>query len=580
MRALSPATHPMRRRTAIAVSVAVLLAVLPFGSARANSTFTFYGSGWGHGVGMSQWGGYGLALDGWTHEQILSHYYTGATIGAPPISPKRIRVGILQGAKTVSLEAESGKVDLRVGSPNAGKGSLIGSIPAGATWTVKPNGARFEVLNANGQPVGGKLWGGTGRHLFARYAPFKSRVFVSQTGHTYNRGWIELNVYVGTGGYSLRLIASVPPQQYLYGVAEVYSGWPEEILRAQSIAARTFALRRVKLLGQHRVGCNCAVVASTSDQVYHGYDKEGGSFGERWVAAVNATAGKGLLHSGALILSVYHATSGGHTEDVENVWGGEALPYLRGVCDPGDWTASNPYNEWEVTMTGAVAGNKVAAYTGEDIGNVTEFTGIVRGVSGRVKSIVAVGTSGQATLTGPGLRTALGLRESKVWINSNRNITGVIRTKYDALNCAPGLATSPQTSVVGGLRQRFEDGAIYRNTTRAVTRWLHGPLYDKYLQVGEMDGLMGMPRSGVLNVKAVQGATRSRFEGGYIYHSDQTGAHALHGPVLDHYLGHGGAGGALGLPTSDVVQLEDGTDSATFQGGMVACSADGTCTQS
>jgi SpoIID/LytB domain protein len=570
----------MRRRLVLAVSLAAVLAVLPAGPARAQTTFTFFGSGWGHGVGMSQWGGYGLALDGWAGKDILTHFYSGVVVGSSPVNPQRIRVGILQGAQAVGVEALEGKVQVRIGSQNPAKGTLIGTIPSGAEWTIRESGVQYEVTDGHGELVGGQLWGGTDQHLFLRYVPFGSRVHLSQAGHAYSRGWIELNLYASGSGHALRLIAVVPSEQYLYGVAEVYSGWPDQILRAQAIAARTFAMRRVELLGQHRPGCNCAVMASTLDQVYHGHDKEGGTLGERWVAAVDATSGETLLYESDLILSVYHATSGGHTENVENVWGGEALPYLRGVCDPGDWTPANPYNTWEVTMTGVEAGNMIAGYTGEEIGDVTEFTDVVRGVSGRVTSITAIGSAGTATLDGPDLRGALALRESKVWINQNRNITGFIRTKYDALGCAPGLATSSQAAVAGGLRQRFEEGAIYRNTARAVSRWLHGPLYDKYVEFGEMDSLLGMPRSGVLAVKAVAGATRARFEGGYIYHSDQTGAHALHGPVLDHYLAHGGAAGGLGLPTSDVAELQNGSDQATFQGGTVTCTAGGTCSQS
>jgi SpoIID/LytB domain protein len=567
----------MRNRTLATLSViATLLATLSTGKAVAQNTFTFHGSGWGHGIGMSQYGAYGLALDGWTYKEILTHFYTGVTVGPSGVAPASIRVGLLQGAAKVDLSAEAAKVELHVGGVN---GTLVGSIPAGFTWTVEVSGKRYEVLNAKGERVGGKLWGGRLRHLYARYEPNGARVTVAQTGHTYNRGWIEFNLYGGASKDVLRLIAEASPQPYLYGIAEVPSSWPAQVLQAQAVAARTYAFRRVNLLGQHREGCNCAVYASTSDQVYVGWDKEGGSFGEQWVAAVNATAKQVIRHKGQLILAVYHSTSGGYTENVENVWGGEALPYLRGVCDPGDWNGANPYKTWSLELSGGAAGTKIEAYTGKDIGFVTDFTGISRGVSGRVISITAEGSKGEVKLSGVELRGTRGLRESRVWINQNRNITGAIRTKYDQLNCAPGIPTTPVAHVPGGLRQRYADGGLYRNTGQAKTWWVRGPIFEKYVNMEESKGKLGMARSGLLSLTGTEGR-KALFEDGSIFYSAGTGAHALHGPVLDYFLAHGGAGGSLGLPTTDVTVNQNGAETATFQGGTVTCPQQGACKQS
>ncbi|MBI4261240.1 MAG: SpoIID/LytB domain-containing protein [Actinobacteria bacterium] len=568
----------MRKRITAVLALATVLALAPSLSAQAGNTFTFYGGGWGHGVGMPQWGAYGLALEGWTYEEILTHYYTGTTVGPAPWKPARVRVGLTYAQGDLHLTAEGGAVEIRVGQPNVGK--LVGRIPGGKTWTVEPEAGQFRVTNAKGTQVGGKLWGSTTEHLFARYVPNGSRVRIAETGHAYSRGWVEMNVYgCSACAQLLRAVASVPQKQYGYGVAEVYNGWPDDALRTQSVATRTLAFEKILRLGQNRALCNCGVWATTSDQVYFGYDKEAAAFGDRWVAAVDATAGEVILRGGEMIQSYFHAASGGFTEDVENVWGGSALSYLRGVCDPGDWTTGNSFKSWSVTKSGFTAGNQISSYIGRDIGNVTAFTNIVRGVSGRIVTVTAQGTLGSATLTGPQFRIALGLQDSKAWINADRRITGDIREKYDAEDCAPGLPTTAQAAVADGARQRFVVGAIYRNDIRGVTRWVHGPIYDKYRDFGEVGSLLGLPRSNV-QVLLAAGGEKVRFEGGFIYWSEATGAHELHGAVFTYFKTHGNAGGALGFPTSDVVVEADGTEWATFQGGTVTCPPGGVCTQS
>ena len=105
----------MMRRLFLISILATSLLVLPTAGARAGDDFTLYGSGWGHGVGMSQWGAYGMALDGWTHDDILKHFYTGVTLGPPPNTPGEIRVGLIRAQSTIELKAQVAKVELRVG---------------------------------------------------------------------------------------------------------------------------------------------------------------------------------------------------------------------------------------------------------------------------------------------------------------------------------------------------------------------------------------------------------------------------------------------------------------------------------
>lgn len=568
------------RRATVLVAVAALAAMLPVTAsrtARAAESFTFYGSGWGHGLGMSQYGAYGLAQRGWGHQRILTHFYSRTRVGKASSPPARLRIGLLQSRGEIHIKAQDGRLKLVLGKPRGG--TLVGEIPKGYTWTVRVKSGKYEIRNGNGKLIGGQLWGGQWNHLFSTYGD-GARAFVPETGHAYARGHLELNLYgCSTCAKKLRLIAVVPSEQYLYGLAEVPSSWPAAALRAQATAGRTYAFAKAAAYGQHRAGCNCALYASTADQVYVGYAKEADAYGRRWVKAVNGTAGQVVTYQGAMIQAFYSSSSGGYTENNENVWGGTPIPYLRGVCDPGDFTAANPNRVWEVTMSADAVTSRLRL----GIGKVTQFAEAQRGVSGRILTIVVKGTKGQRTISGSQLRALLGLKDDRVWVNANRNVTGEIRERYDQSRCGPGLPKTAQSKVEGGSRQRFETGAIYRNEGTGKAYWLRGGIYAKYRDRGESAGVLGMPRSGVVRLAKPTGCgavacRRANFVNGNIYVKPGIGAHALWGPVLRYFLDHGGVFGALGFPTSDVRWVGGGTKQATFEGGTVTCSSGGACT--
>jgi stage II sporulation protein D len=497
----------MMRRAIIWTFVALLvgLSAAPTALAQGDDEFTFYGSGFGHGLGMSQWGAYGLAQQGWTPSRILRHFYSGTTIADADSSPDRLRIGLTQGRDVIRLEAQAGDVEIRTGDPN---GDVAARIPSGQTWRVRASEGDYRIVDQSGDTVA--RVGGPNAPIFAVYQPQGARVRVPEASHTYNRGWIEFGLYNCSASCRIRLVLVISPQEYLYGLAEVPSSWPTPALKAQAIAARTYALTKAGI-SQHRSGCDCALYASSLDQVYAGWDKEGGLDGDRWVAAVDDTDGQVVVSGGQSIQAFYMSSSGGFTEDNENVWGGTPIGYLRGVCDPGDYTPANPSATWVVTYSAS----RVTKQLSLGIGTVTGFANAERGVSGRIVSIMVNGQNGSKPISGPTLRSALGLRDDRVWINADRHITGPIRQKYDALECSPGLPSSRQVQVAGGLRQRFEDATIFFSQT--------------------------------------------------------TGAHELHGPVLTHYLDVGGPSGRLGFPVTDVRRLSSGNLRAGFEHGVITC---------
>ena len=223
----------------------------------------------------------------------------------------------------------------------------MGKIPDGETWVVRSVDGAYEVHDADGAVVGGTPWGGTSSNLYATYADHGARVTVPEGGATYNRGTLEFNLTACANGCSLRLIAQLPFEDYLLGIGEVPSSWPKEALRAQAVAARSFALYKIRKYGLQPT-CNCHLTDGSNDQVYIGWDKEGGLDGQRWVKAVRSTTGSVVTYKGAVALTVFTASDGGHTEDLNVQWGTPlaAFPYLAGVCDPGDYTAANPWTDW------------------------------------------------------------------------------------------------------------------------------------------------------------------------------------------------------------------------------------------
>jgi SpoIID/LytB domain protein len=555
------------------------------GSAGAASTFVFYGSGYGHGIGMSQWGAYGLAKMGWKDSRILRHFYRGATVDRSGDVPTKIRVGLTDSRSRIHLTARGGRVRLWVGEP--ADGEPIGTIRGRETWTVVPKDRSYLVLDDAGTSVGAQRWGSRAEALVVTYEEDDARVMIQESSNReYARGSVELNHHRcgGPGPCSIRAIVRLRLQHYLYGLGEVPSSWPMQSLRAQAIAGRTYAVFGMRRSGL-RASCNCHIGNSASDQVYVGYSKESGTDGDRWVAAVDATDRDVVTYRGDLIQAFYAASDGGHSENVEDIWHGGnpayAIPWLSGVCDPGESTPANPWTDWSRSFSASSLSSRLAPYTG-GVGTIRSFDDVRRGVSGRIVTAVAVGTGGRATVTGGELRAALGLPDGRVWINSNRNITGTIRERYDRLMCEPGLPTSRQRSVPGGAQQFFEDGGLYRNGGRDVTVWLHGLIDAEYRRVDAAAGVLGLPLGGARAVGRAEGACpgcrRVDFARGRIYLKGSLGANALWGDVLSTYLDNGGPGGALGYPRTSVRPRAAGGFKTRFEHGRIVCLPSAGCT--
>lgn len=199
-------------------------------------------------------------------------------------------------------------------------------------------------------------------------------------------------------GKGITAVNFVDLEQYLYSVlgAEMAGDWPQEALKAQAVAARTYALYERQKSGNRIYDLG----DSQGWQVYKGVATESpGTY-----AAVNATAGEVLTYNGQIILAAFHSASGGHTENVEDVWM-EALPYLRGVPD---YDMGTPGYQWRKTFSNNELSRRISG-----VGRIISMTPERTTPRGSIISMKVVGDAGTRIISGNDLRNALGLRSTR-----------------------------------------------------------------------------------------------------------------------------------------------------------------------
>lgn len=315
----------------------ILLALLfllgsPFSAAATSDpVFVIRGHGWGHGIGMCQYGARGMAQAGKDYKTILSTYFQGTQVQSYPENRLDIRVH-LETSRSFTLTATS---DFTL--KNLASGGQLGPYSAGEqiylTSLETKTGDVLISVKVNGTSVGSY----TGP---IELIPASSSAEVK---------WGDKGYYgkfrVITSGFNLLLVNVVDLEKYVYGIEEMPSSWPSEALKAQAVAARTYAYYKIK----HPPNPNYDIYDSASDQVYGGTEKIKTSYGSSWKAACDATAKKIVYYGSSVAQVYYHSTCGGHTENVEDVWPSSPLQYLKGVeCN---YCSASPYYDWEAEFT-------------------------------------------------------------------------------------------------------------------------------------------------------------------------------------------------------------------------------------
>ncbi len=400
----------MRRPAAALASLCLAAALLLFpggeDAAALRQTYVFDGSGWGHGVGMCQYGARGMAAAGFDYRGILSYYYRGTQVVGWPC-PSLIRVGLLESLGEIQLVADGGSFVLYTSG-----GDIPGGVmEQGGSWKIKASSdGRFLVYKPDGSLLNGVPYGGTSQPLYVRGASEGSVLRLPQNwnrrvSHLTPETPLELNVYGSP--CTLRAILVSDFETYLKGLDEVPGSWPQEAVKAQAVAARSYAVRS---MGKHS-SSNYDICDEVHCQFYRGYDKEKDT---GWVQAVSATRGLVLAYGGQVAQCFYSSSCGGHTDNNEDVWGGTPIPYLRGVPDPYCMDEANPHAHWTVTFSREDIENRLNASPSTFVGTLYSVDLSSRTPSGRVRTAVFHGSAGSTAVSGEKLRSLLGLRSAMV----------------------------------------------------------------------------------------------------------------------------------------------------------------------
>ncbi len=369
----------LRAGTAV-TAIAASLAMGGIFTGSAEAKWVIRGGGFGHGIGLSQYGAYGFAQHGRDYKQILHHYYRHTTIGK--VKGSKVKVLLTSGVSSVYF---------------SGARKACGrSISPGKSYAFADSGSSVSLLNHRGHTItacgrNGSAGGG-------------GAVAISGQGHY--RG--QLVAESQSGG--LYVVNRVSIEDYVKGVIpnEMPASWAQQALRAQAVAARSYALA-TKQSGPFDL------YDDTRSQVYGGKDTEQPASNR----AASATAGRVVKYQGAIATTYFFSTSGGHTENIENSWvGSSPVPYLKGVRDPYD--NISPAHRWKVPLSHAAISSRLSGLFG---GRLRKIHVLERGTSPRIVYARVVGSSGSTKVTGSTLESRLGLLDS--WMSFGKHETGV-----------------------------------------------------------------------------------------------------------------------------------------------------------
>jgi len=391
-------------------------------------------------------------------------------------TPATIRIGLTR-AFSNRDSVVIGNTHILAGYDNNGVFYSVTSLQSSTGFTASVVGGQV-VLHSGGQQV------------FAFDASRGAQIMdagggtISLGGYTY-RGAIELRA----SGARVSAINVICPEEYLFGVLPIEMSYHFHIdaLKAQAIASRTFMLYRMNEGGHRHQGFD--LCDDTHCQSYRGAGREHAST----TLAVNETRGLLIFHNNAVILAVYFASSGGSTDNSENVWV-QARPYLRAVRD----IAEHDPVEWTRTFTWAQITTALQS-AGANIGSATGMTISRTGTYGRVQELTIYGTSGQWQLTGEATRTffapiggalmsrnfyiaGTGQAAPTVWVTDGRSVVSASFASYVWRNALGITAPVPGGGVYvydGTTLRRIEDtpaqgAAGGTGVTLSGRGWGHG----------------------------------------------------------------------------------------------------------
>ena len=374
------------------------------------------GSGWGHGVGLSQYGALGQALDGKSWQDILAHYYPGTNLTESP-SDKQITVGLSQDktAVFVRLDKLSEDAQLEVSiDGNAvatlGSGTVI-RVESNSNAIVSSGGAdgRAEA-RGSGKKVSFRISTGSGLINTNSGSPdTNAGSSLATPGHRYKYGILNV-VYGGDNDGRPDLYTSISMRladEYLLGIGEMSSTWNKAALVAQVVASRSYGLGKSN--SGLRGNCGCHIYNNATDQVYVGYSKESDAWRDAVNSAMTSSNQPAVLTYGGKAVTAYFASStGGRTMSTMDAWGGN-VSWSQSVDDNWSINARNPNARWGVRMSQ----NSMATALG--LSNVQSIEVVERYSSGAAKTLVAKDANGgSVTLSGRTFQARMKLKSTYV----------------------------------------------------------------------------------------------------------------------------------------------------------------------
>jgi stage II sporulation protein D len=364
--------------------------------ANAGTTFVLDGGGWGHGVGMSQWGAEGYARHGFAYRQILAHYYPHTTLAVHRSTT--VRVLLRENQSHVSI---SSTAPFLVADANGHKLHLRSAV----TLT-----SRFVVRG----------------HKLTPPLRFQAGIHPLKLGGDAYRGTFTVKRKPG----GLMVVNALPLDRYLRGVVpwEVPTGWHMASYEAQAVAARTYTLATLK------PNDDFDLYPDDRSQMYGGIKAERPQTNR----ALGATAGQVLTYGGHVIVAYYSSTSGGRTAAVQDGFpGAQPEPYLVSVPDPYD--SISPHHVWPTrALTATYLADKL------DLDGVTNAVTQVDG-SGRVTDVRFLTQRGWRAFAGIDLRTKLDLLSTYFRI-------GALTLDQPARRTLQGTSKVRVTGSVSGLK--------------------------------------------------------------------------------------------------------------------------------
>jgi stage II sporulation protein D len=377
------------RRTLVGLSIALVLG-LP---SQALGAWVVDGHGFGHGVGMSQYGAYGYAKHGASYGEILGHYYAGTRVSGGGGSGGGAGGGGAGGGGSGGVGGRpvgkaGGKIRILLGSGAASVGFRGASRACGERLNSR---RRYRFIASS---AGVALEGASGDKLTGCGDEGVASSGLEISGFGRYRG----NLVAHADGGNLLVINALGIDDYVRGVVanEMPASWPQQALRAQAVAARSYAL------STSRPG-PFDLYADTRSQVYDGKSSETAATNR----AVEATAGRVVTYHGRIATTYYFSTSGGRTEAAQFGFGGGPVPYLRSVKDPYD--DISPVHDWRVRLSDA----EMEAKLGDLFkGSLRRIEVTETGDSPRIVTAKVIGSAGSASVSGSTLQARLGLRST------------------------------------------------------------------------------------------------------------------------------------------------------------------------